>query len=93
MFGWGELGLILILALILLGPDSMVDVARKLGKLYGEYTKAKRKFELELMYGYNLDYDVLKKFEEMKEKSLIESAEQKIGVKDINKVVDKGVDK
>ncbi len=39
MFGWGEFGLVLLLALILLGPDNMVDVARKLGRLYGENTR------------------------------------------------------
>ena len=50
MFGWGELGLILILAVILLGPDKLPEVARQLGKIYAEYQKAKRRLELEILY-------------------------------------------
>ncbi|RLI76640.1 translocase [Archaeoglobales archaeon] len=54
MFGWGELGIIAILAIILLGPDKLPEVFRTLGKIYGEYKKAKRRFELELIYGYEI---------------------------------------
>ena len=54
MFGWGELALILVLALILLGPDKLADIARTLGKIYGEYQKAKRRLELEIIYGYEI---------------------------------------
>ena len=54
MFGWGELVLILVLALILLGPDKLADIARTLGKIYGEYQKAKRRLELEIIYGYEI---------------------------------------
>jgi|Deesub1362A_J573_1020465.scaffolds.fasta_scaffold00212_57 Sec-independent protein translocase protein TatA len=50
MFGWGELGLIVILAVILLGPDKLPEVARQLGKIYAEYQKAKRRLELEILY-------------------------------------------
>ncbi len=85
MFGWGELGLILLLALILLGPDNMVDVARKLGKLYGEYKKARRRLELEIMYGLNPpDEDILKKVEEIREKSIIESVKENLETKALN---------
>ncbi|AEA47394.1 twin-arginine translocase TatA/TatE family subunit [Archaeoglobus veneficus] len=73
MFGWGELGIIIVLAIILLGPDKLPEVARTAGKIYAEYKNAKRRLELELLYGYeipNKDYleelsrkklDVLKK--------------------------------
>jgi len=54
MFGWGELVLILVLALILLGPDKLADIARTLGKIYGEYQKAKKRLELEIIYGYEI---------------------------------------
>jgi len=54
MFGWGELALILVLALILLGPDKLADIARTLGRIYGEYQKAKKRLELEIMYGYEI---------------------------------------
>jgi Sec-independent protein translocase protein TatA len=50
MFGWGELGLIVILAVLLLGPDKLPEVARQLGKIYAEYQKAKRRLELEILY-------------------------------------------
>ncbi len=58
MIGTGELILILIVALIFLGPEKLSDIARQLGKLYAEYKKAKRKFELEVIYGVSLDEDV-----------------------------------
>lgn len=90
MFGFGELGLVLLLALILLGPDSLVDVARKFGKLYAEYKKARRRLELEIMYGVNPpSNDILRKVEEMREKSIINSIQKKLEVeepKNINKV-------
>ena len=54
MLGWGELALILVLAIILLGPDKLADLARTLGRIYGEYQKAKRQLELELLYGYEI---------------------------------------
>ena len=54
MFGWGELALILVLALILLGPDKLADIARTLGRIYGEYQKAKKRLELEIIYGYEI---------------------------------------
>ncbi|AKG90709.1 Sec-independent protein secretion pathway component [Geoglobus ahangari] len=83
MFGWGEFGLVLLLALILLGPDNMVDMARKLGRLYGEYKVAKRRLELEIMYGINPpDEDILKRVEEIREKSIIESAKKGVGLEE-----------
>ncbi len=54
MIGWSELTLIIVLAIILLGPDKLADLARTLGRIYGEYQKAKRRLELELIYGYDI---------------------------------------
>jgi len=54
MFGWSEVVLIAILAIILLGPDKLADLARTLGRIYGEYQKAKRRLELEILYGYEI---------------------------------------
>jgi len=51
MLGWGELALIIVLGILLLGPDNMQKVARELGRLYAEYKKAKRRIELEILYG------------------------------------------
>ncbi|HID42576.1 MAG TPA: twin-arginine translocase TatA/TatE family subunit [Archaeoglobaceae archaeon] len=51
MFGWGELGIIIVLAIVLLGPDKLPEVARTLGRLYAEYNQAKKRFELELLQG------------------------------------------
>jgi len=70
MFGWSELALILILALILLGPDKLADVARTLGRIYGEYQKAKRRLELEIMYGYEIP--TKEKIEEIMRKKIEE---------------------
>jgi len=51
MLGWGEMVIIVIAAVILLGPEKLTDFARELGKLYGEYKKAMRMIELEYIYG------------------------------------------
>jgi len=51
MLGWGEIAIIIIGAIILLGPEKLTDLARELGKLYGEYKKAMRMIELEYIYG------------------------------------------
>ncbi|MBO8179223.1 MAG: twin-arginine translocase TatA/TatE family subunit [Archaeoglobus sp.] len=51
MLGWGEIAIIIIGAIILLGPEKLTDFARELGKLYGEYKKAMRMIELEYIYG------------------------------------------
>ncbi len=51
MLGWGEMAIIIIGAIILLGPEKLIDFARELGKLYGEYKKAMRMIELEYIYG------------------------------------------
>jgi Sec-independent protein translocase protein TatA len=60
MFGWGELGIIVILAIILLGPERLPEIFRTLGRLYAEYKKARKRFELEVLYGYKLpDKDLL----------------------------------
>jgi Sec-independent protein translocase protein TatA len=63
MLGWGEVVLIIIAAIIFMGPDKLTDFARQLGKLYGEYKKAKRMIELEVIYGIKLldDEEVKKK--------------------------------
>ena len=71
MLGWGELVLILIIALIFLGPDKLTDFARQLGKLYAEYKKAKRMIELEIIYGYKplsdkeVEVEMKKKYDEI----------------------------
>ena len=70
MFGWSELVLIVVLAIILLGPDKLADVARTLGKIYGEYQKAKRRLELELLYGYEIP--TKEKLEEITKRKLEE---------------------
>ena len=49
--GWSEATVILMLALLLFGPDKLAEFAKTLGKLYGEYKAAKRRLELELLYG------------------------------------------
>ena len=54
MFGWSEVVLTLVLAIILLGPDKLAEVARSAGRIYGEYQKAKRRLELELLYGQEI---------------------------------------
>lgn len=51
MLGWGEMAIIIIGAILLLGPEKLTDFARELGKLYGEYKKAMRMIELEYIYG------------------------------------------
>ncbi len=62
MFGWGELGIVIILAIVLLGPDKLPEVFRTLGRVYYEYKKAKKRLELEVLYGYKLpDKDSLDK--------------------------------
>ncbi len=63
--------LILIIALIFLGPDKLTDFAKQLGKLYAEYKKAKRMIELEIIYGYKplsdeeVEVEMKKKYEEI----------------------------
>jgi len=55
MIGWEELILIIVLAIVLLGPENLTDLAKKLGKLYIEYNRAKKRLELEIKYGIPLD--------------------------------------
>ncbi|MCS7121970.1 MAG: twin-arginine translocase TatA/TatE family subunit [Archaeoglobaceae archaeon] len=71
MIGWEEILVIIILALILLGPEKLTELARNLGKLYGEYKKAKTMFELEMLKASKIgdeDFkrEVEKKYEELK---------------------------
>jgi sec-independent protein translocase protein TatB len=40
MFGLGEILLILVVALIVLGPNKLPEVAKTLGRAYGEFRKA-----------------------------------------------------
>ncbi len=63
MLGWGELVLILIAAIIFLGPEKLTEFARQLGRLYGEYKKTMKMIELEVLYGYKPPTD-----EELEEK-------------------------
>ncbi len=70
MFGWSELTLIVILAIILLGPDKLADLARTAGRIYGEYQKAKRRLELEILYGQEIPTE--EKLKEIQRKKIEE---------------------
>ncbi len=70
MIGWSELTLILVLAVIVLGPDKLADLAKTLGRIYGEYQKAKRQLELELIYGYEIPSK--EKLEEIAQKKMMD---------------------
>ena len=48
MIGFFEFSLILIFALLFLGPDEIVRIARVLGKAYGEFKKLQREMEKEM---------------------------------------------
>jgi TatA/E family protein of Tat protein translocase len=76
MFGWGELVIVIVLAIILLGPDKLPEVARTLGKIYTEYKKAKRRLELEILYGYEMPTKEVK--------SMPENYLNRRGVKSVN---------
>ena len=85
--GWSEATVILLLALLLFGPDKLTEFAKTLGKLYGEYKAAKRRLELELLYGK----EVLSK------NSLKDLAKSELGLvdtsgKDFAEIVDFTVD-
>ena len=78
MVGLGEFALILVLALILIGPDKLPEVARTLGKLYAEYKHAMRRLELEILYGVEPPSDdLLEKIYE-KKINLNKSVEEKL---------------
>ncbi len=88
--GWSEATVILLLALLLFGPDKLADFARKLGKLYGEYKTARRRLELELLYGKEvIDREYLRDIAKMKLEMpdlerIVDFAEvKKIGMEDI----------
>lgn len=67
MFGWGELGIIIVLAILLLGPDKLPEAARKMGKIYAEYNNAKKRFEMEVFQGYDVPQkDFLEKMSQNK---------------------------
>ncbi|MFO7967996.1 MAG: twin-arginine translocase TatA/TatE family subunit [Archaeoglobaceae archaeon] len=71
MFGWGEIGIIIVLAIVLLGPDKLPEAARKMGKIYAEYNNAKKRFEMEVFYGQDVPQkDFLEKMSQNKFKSL-----------------------
>lgn len=70
MFGWSELVLIIVLAIILLGPDKLADLARTAGRIYGEYQKAKRRLELEILYGQEIPTE--EKLKEIQRKKIEE---------------------
>lgn len=55
MFGWGELGIIIVLAIVLIGPDKLPEAARKMGKIYAEYNNARKRFEMEFFQGTGQD--------------------------------------
>jgi len=61
MIGWEEFILIVILAIVLLGPENLADIVKKLGKLYVEYNRAKKRLELEIKYGIPLDDSIIER--------------------------------
>jgi len=71
MIGWGEFALIIVLAVILLGPDNLTDIARKLGRLYAEYNRAKRRLELEIKYGIPIDDRMIREVDIYNEKQKV----------------------
>jgi len=85
MFGWGELGIIIVLAIILLGPDKLPEVARTAGKIYAEYKNAKRRLELELLYGYEIpNREHLEELTRKKLDALKEDVASQLQVEDLN---------
>jgi len=49
MIGFAELTLIIILAIIFLGPEGMTKTARTLAKVYVEYRRAMYEFQKEIV--------------------------------------------
>ena len=78
MIGLGEFALIIILALILIGPDKLPEVARTLGRLYAEYKHAMRRLELEILYGVEPPSDELLEKIYEKKINLNKSVEEKL---------------
>lgn len=71
MFGWGEIGILVVLAIVLLGPDKLPEAARKMGKIYAEYNNARKRFEMEVFYGQDIPQkDFLEKMSQNKFDSL-----------------------
>jgi TatA/E family protein of Tat protein translocase len=66
MFGIGmpELILIMVVALIVIGPKKLPDLAKSLGRALGEFKKATREFKETIELDHGLD-DVKKTFNEM----------------------------
>ena len=66
MFGIGmpELILIMVVALIVIGPKKLPDLAKSLGRAIGEFKKATREFKETIELDHGLD-DVKKTFNEM----------------------------
>jgi TatA/E family protein of Tat protein translocase len=66
MFGIGmpELILIMVVALIVIGPKKLPDLAKSLGRALGEFKKATREFKETIELEHGLD-DVKKTFNEM----------------------------
>ncbi|MFN3383454.1 MAG: twin-arginine translocase TatA/TatE family subunit [Archaeoglobaceae archaeon] len=69
MLGFEEIILIAIIALVILTPEKLTELAREIGKIYAEYKKAKRMIELEVLYGIPSDEklreDMERKFKEL----------------------------
>ena len=76
MIGWGELTLIIILAIVVLGPENLSDIAKKLGKLYTEYNRARKMLELEMMYGPFPTDEIIRKLYEENKSSIVEAAKE-----------------
>lgn len=66
MFGIGmpELILIMVVALIVIGPKKLPDLAKSLGRALGEFKKATREFKETIELDHGLD-DVKKTFNSM----------------------------
>jgi TatA/E family protein of Tat protein translocase len=59
-----ELILIMVVALIVIGPKKLPDLAKSLGRALGEFKKATREFKETIEFEHGLD-DVKKTFNEM----------------------------
>lgn len=58
--GGGELLVILLIALLVLGPDRLPDFARKAGKVMGDIRRVSQGFQTEIRQAMDLDGDKAK---------------------------------
>lgn len=76
MFGIGmpELIVIAVIALIVIGPEKLPDLAKTLGRMFGEVKKATNEFKETIEVESKLT-DVKKAFDDINEKEAIDKAE------------------